>query len=238
MKPINGVVTGIVTHVGAGKVKLKFPWLHEDENEERQSNWARIATAMAGSDRGTFLMPEVEDEVLVAFEKGSFDHPYVIGFLWNGRDEPPDTDTQKRVIKTRSGHTITFDDNSGSEEILIESQGGQKVTLKDTPVGSITIQTKMGNEISLDESAGGSISLNALNQITLTAPVSITLESASVLLDTQVVSMGTALSVTPASFTILSPTIQLTGTTSVTGPTSITGPSGIPVLSGGALTIS
>ena len=92
MKPINGVVTGIVTAVGAGKVKLKFPWLHESDGGERESNWARIATAMAGNDRGTFLMPEVGDEVIVAFEKGSFDHPYVIGFLWNGKDKPPKKD--------------------------------------------------------------------------------------------------------------------------------------------------
>ncbi len=217
MKPINGVVTAIVTAVGAGKVKLKFPWLHETDGEERESNWARIATAMAGNDRGTFLMPEVGDEVLVAFEKGSFGNPYVIGFLWNGKDTPPETDTQKRVIKTKSGHTVTFNDNSAGEEIVIESQGGQKVELKDTPTGSITVETQMGNKIEFSD-VGGSITLTALKDITLNAPLSITLSTASISLSAPMVSMGTMLNVTPGTFTIVSPTIQLTGNTSIVGP--------------------
>jgi len=125
MRTINGVVTGIVTQVRAGEVKLKFPWLHESDSEERESNWARIATAMSGNGRGTFLMPEVNDEVLVAFEKGSFQHPYIIGFLWNGHDTPPETDTRKRVVKTKSGLKITFDDNSAE----IEIDGGRKITI-------------------------------------------------------------------------------------------------------------
>lgn len=237
MKPVNGVVTGIVTAVGAGKVKLKFPWLHESDGEERESNWARVAVAMAGNDRGTFLMPEVGDEVLVAFEKGSFDNPYVIGFLWNGQDPPPETDTQKRVIKTKSGHTVTFNDNPGSEEIVIESQGGQKVELKDTPTGSITVETQMGNKIEFSD-IGGSITLTALKDITLNAPLSITLSSASISLNAPMVSMGTMLNVTPAMFSIVSPAIQMTGITTITGKTTITGPSGTPTVPAGILSVT
>ena len=125
MKSMNGVVTGIVTKVRPGEVKLKFPWLHESDNEEKESDWARIASAMAGNGRGTFVMPEVNDEVLVAFERGSFNHPYVIGFLWNGKDKPPENDTQKRTIKTKSGLKISFDDNSAE----IEIDGGRKITI-------------------------------------------------------------------------------------------------------------
>lgn len=220
MKPINGVVTAVVTQVRPGEVKLKFPWLHESEDEEKESNWARIATAMAGNDRGTFLMPEVDDEVLVAFEKGSFEHPYVIGFLWNGQDKPPETDTQKRTIKTKSGHVVTFNDNTGSEGITIESQGGQKVELKDTPPGSISIETSTGNKIQFSD-MGGSITLTALNNITLNAPLAITLTSASISLNAPIMSLGSILSVTPASYTIVSPNIQLKGTTTITGPTKV-----------------
>ena len=96
---INGVVIGIVTNVGEGKVKIKFPWLHEKDEDEKESNWARIATAMAGNDKGTFFMPEVGDEVLVAFEQGDFNSPYVIGFLWNGKDKPPEIDIKKKSYK-------------------------------------------------------------------------------------------------------------------------------------------
>ena len=123
MKPMNGVVIGIVTSVKEGEVKVKYPWLHEDE--EKNSNWIRIATTMAGNDRGTFFMPELDDEVLVAFEQGSFNHPYIVGFLWNGKDKPPEKDTKKRMIKTKSGLKITFDDNSAE----IEIDAGRKITI-------------------------------------------------------------------------------------------------------------
>lgn len=171
MKPINGVVIGLVTAVRPGEVKLKFPWLHESDSEEKESDWARIATAMAGNGRGTFFMPEVDDEVLVAFDKGDPNSPYVIGFLWNGKDKPPVSNTQLRTIKTTSGHVIEFYDKPGQGKIKIKSQGGQKIEITDFPAGGITIETELGNKISLDESTGGSISLTAVNDISLTAPI-------------------------------------------------------------------
>lgn len=233
MKPINGVVIGIVTQVRPGEVKLKFPWLHESEDEEKESNWARIATAMAGNDRGTFLMPEVDDEVLVAFEKGSFEHPYVIGFPWNGKDKPPADDTQKRTIKTKSGHVVTFNDNPGSEGITIESQGGQKVELKDTPTGSISIETSIGNKIEFND-MGGSITLTALKDITLIAPLSISLKSASIALIAPNTSIGGMATTTPGTYTITAPNIQLNGTN-----TTIMSPSPpVTILSGNKLIIS
>lgn len=123
MKSMNGVVIGIVTAVKEGEVKVKYPWLQEDDEE--QSDWIRIATAMAGKDKGTFFMPELDDEVLVVFEQGSFNHPYIVGFLWNGKDKPPEKDTKKRMIKTKSGLKITFDDNSAE----IEIDAGRKISI-------------------------------------------------------------------------------------------------------------
>lgn len=215
MSVINGVVIGIVTNVRKGEAKVKFPWLHQRDEEERESNWARIATAMAGNDKGTFLMPEVGDEVLVAFEQGDFNHPYIIGFLWNGKDKPPENDTKKRVIKTKSGHRIELNDNSGQEKIVIESQGGQRIEINDIPAGSITIKTKLGNEIKLDESAGGSISLTAIKDITLSAP--------TIALNAPNITLGSMVTLTPGSFTINAPTVQIIGVTTITGATTITG---------------
>ncbi len=83
---INGVVIGIVTNnndpQGMGRVRVRFPWRGDDD----ESYWARVATMMAGKDRGTFFLPEVDDEVLVAFDHGDINHPYVIGALWNVGD--------------------------------------------------------------------------------------------------------------------------------------------------------
>src|SRR5689334_12460780 len=86
---VYGVVVAIVTNrkdpEEMGRVKLRYPWL----GENAEGYWARIATPMAGNERGIYFLPEVEDEVLVAFEHGDLRFPYVIGSLWNGRDKPP-----------------------------------------------------------------------------------------------------------------------------------------------------
>jgi uncharacterized protein involved in type VI secretion and phage assembly len=125
-----GVVTGLVTDVsdpeGMGRIRVELTCLEAGN----QSAWARLANPLAGADRGGWFLPEVGDEALVAFEMGDINQPYVLGFLWNGDSTPPETDTLKRVLKTVSGHKITFDDNSGSETILIEdSSGVNKITL-------------------------------------------------------------------------------------------------------------
>ena len=156
---IRGVVTGIVTNnkdtEGMGRVKVKFPW-GEDSDE---SYWARIATLMAGKDIGTFFLPEVGDEVLVAFEHGDINHPYVIGALWNGVDTPPETNEDGknniRKIKSRSGHEIIFDDEEKKEKIEINTKAGHAIVLDDSAgAEKIEINTKAGHTIVLDDSAG------------------------------------------------------------------------------------
>ncbi len=118
---INGVVIGIVTNnedpEGMGRVKVRFPWL----SDEDESNWARVTTFMAGNERGVYFLPEVDDEVLVIFEHGDMRFPYVIGSLWNGEDAPPsdnrDGENNIRIIKSRSGHEIRLVDKEGEEKI-------------------------------------------------------------------------------------------------------------------------
>ena len=86
---IYGFVIGIVTNNqdpdGLCRVKVKFPWL----SDEVESWWARCAQPMAGADRGTMLIPEIDDEVLIGFEHGDVRFPYVVGALHNGVDKPP-----------------------------------------------------------------------------------------------------------------------------------------------------
>lgn len=201
MKPVNGVVIGKVTAVRPGEVKLEFPWLHENDSEKKESDWARIATAMAGNGRGTFFMPEVDDEVLVAFDQGDFSYPYVIGFLWNGKDKPPGSNNQVRAIKTKSGHTIEFDDSPGQGKIKIKSQGRQNIEITDSPA-AITIQTKMQNEIRIDDTSGTitlkatNINLNALSNLSISAPAimiagALTLTGTSVITGDTTISGGT-----------------------------------------------
>lgn len=153
---IYGVVVGIVTDnqdpEGLGRVKVKFPWLSEDE----ESYWARIAMLMAGHDRGSFYLPEVDDEVLLAFEHGDVRFPYILGMLWNGLDTPPydngDGNNDIRAIKSRSGHEIIFNDNDQSGNVEIHTNAGHKILLDDSSGGEkITVVDKAGsNSIEID----------------------------------------------------------------------------------------
>src|SRR5258708_17092871 len=144
---ISGVVVGTVKKVndpnGEGRVLVQFPWM--GGNNERC--WETVATLMSGGCCGSWFMPEEEDEVLVAFDHDDVNHPYILGFLWNGKDKPPETSSHKRMIKTVKGHTILWDDTDGSEKIEIVTGGGHRITLDDTSAGeSITLKTVGGNQ--------------------------------------------------------------------------------------------
>lgn len=141
----HGVVTGIVTNNEdpdkLGRVKVKFPWLSEEE----ESTWARVASLSGGKEKGMVFLPEVEDEVLIAFQNGNINMPFVIGSLWNGVDTPPETNSDgennTKMIKTRSGHMIKFSDKAGEEKIeIIDSSESNKVVI-DAKENKITIES-------------------------------------------------------------------------------------------------
>ncbi len=159
---IVGVVVGVVTNNqdpdGMGRVKVKFPWL----SEEDESNWARVASPMAGKERGLYLLPEVEDEVLVAFEHGDVRFPYVVGSLWGGKDAPPaqndDGKNNVRVLKSRSGHVVRLTDDDGKEMIEIVDKSGKNSVVIDTAKNTITVTSD--KDIVL-KAAQGAIKLDA-----------------------------------------------------------------------------
>jgi uncharacterized protein involved in type VI secretion and phage assembly len=157
-----GVTVGIVTNVQdperLGRVKLRFPWL-SDQNE---SNWARVAVAMAGFKYGVYFIPDVGDEVLCAFEQGVIDYPYVVGALWNGKDKPPVTDSDGknniRTIRSRSGHVLTFDDSAESPKVVLADNSGVSRITIDTKTNAVSIESK--GDIVL--SAGGKIRMTGV----------------------------------------------------------------------------
>jgi len=172
----NGVRVGLVTqnkdNEGLGRVKVKFPTF-DDQDE---SAWARIASPMAGGNRGFFVLPEVNDEVLVAFEQGDIHRPYILGMLWNGKDKPPlsgavggDGQVNQRVWRSRSGHEIILDDSSGGEKITINAVGKGDFAVETS--GDITIKSK-GN-VKIEATAGVSIDSKGDVSITSTANVNI-----------------------------------------------------------------
>jgi uncharacterized protein involved in type VI secretion and phage assembly len=164
------------------RVKVKFPWLDSDF----ESDWARIVAPDAGPDRGFFWLPEIDDEVLVAFEHGDINKPYILGRLWNGKDKPPKSSSEvissgfvnERIIKSRSGHTILFDDTSGSEMIKIftKSEGDGHTITMDDPNKLLTIQSASGVKISIDGSSG-TMDIETNGDVSITSKANITLDS-------------------------------------------------------------
>jgi uncharacterized protein involved in type VI secretion and phage assembly len=168
MSKIPGVVTGIVKSVEdpdqQGRVQVSFPFL----GGQNDSTWAPVATLMAGGGRGSWFMPEVGDEVLVAFNQEDVSHPYIIGFLWNGQDKPPVSDTditaKVRRLRTVSGHRIDFDDSNGAEKITIHTQGGHEIVMDDTTgSGNISITTSGKQKIQMQDTPA-SINIETVGQ--------------------------------------------------------------------------
>lgn len=171
-----GVAMALVTDnhddEGQGRVKVRFPWLAEED----ESYWARVVTPMAGKDRGLYLLPEIGDEVLVAFEQGSVDHPYVLGSLWNGIDKPPEANADgknnHRVLKSRSGHTLLMDDTDGKENIQIVDKSGKNSIVISAADNSITIRASGNIKVEAQGKltlAGAGVEINSTAAITLKA---------------------------------------------------------------------
>jgi uncharacterized protein involved in type VI secretion and phage assembly len=155
MSLIQGVVVGLVTAVDEqipGRVKVHFSAFEESH----ETDWIRIATTMAGGNRGTFFMPEVNDEVLVAFERGDVRFPFVVGFLWNGQDQPPADHVRLRRIQSVNGHTISFidatEDHGSKGALVIEDAHGNRITMSNSKM-TITCQGVL-------EISGLSVSIN------------------------------------------------------------------------------
>jgi uncharacterized protein involved in type VI secretion and phage assembly len=166
MKGHDGVLIGIVESLDEdyGRVYISYPHL-----AYTPSSPARIAAPMAGKSRGIFFRPEKGDEVLVACEHGDLRRPYVLGALWSKADPPPDTDgsrtdNNQRVIVSRSGHKVIFDDTRGGEKITIVDQAGKRSIVLDG--SSIQIKAEVG-DVSVE--AKGNLALKAGGNLTVEA---------------------------------------------------------------------
>lgn len=154
---------------GQGRIQIKLPW-SPDNSESEYLAWARLATMMAGNNRGTWFIPDVDDEVLVTFNAGDTRHPYVIGTLWNGQDAPPETmdgsgNNYIKTIQSRNGVRVSLNDQDGQESLTLETPGGQSFELKDGP-GVVEIRDSNGNSVQMN---GVGITVNASAVVKLNA---------------------------------------------------------------------
>jgi uncharacterized protein involved in type VI secretion and phage assembly len=163
------LVSDLKDPTGTGCVKITLPW-SPDTGSDHYEVWARVATLMGGNNRGSWFIPDVNDEVLVAFEAGDPRRPYVLGGLWNGSDSPPESmdgggQNNLKVMCSRNGVKITLDDTNGQENCIVETPAGQKITLHDGP-GSVEVVDSNGNSVKLQASG---ITVNASAKVTISA---------------------------------------------------------------------
>ena len=143
--------------------------------------WARLVTTLAGSDRGLCLIPEIGDEVLVAFTQGELSSAYVLGGIWGKQKQPPEglggEKNDLKLFKTRSGHTLTFDDKDGEEKIELKDKNGNTFEIA-TSEDTITLTAKSKIVIKTDgdiELSGKKFTLKA-SEIELKADSSLALD--------------------------------------------------------------
>ncbi len=185
----NGIVIGLVSDLndpeGLGRVRVTFPHLNDQVSE-----WARLSSPMAGSGRGAFFRPEVQDEVLVAFEAGDTRRPHILGALWNQSDPIPDgtgsaAENNVRMIRSRSGHVIKLDDTKGAETIEIVDKDAARRIVIDSANKKITVACDSG-DVEVDAGSGSvtvnaqTISLKASGTVSIEAGGTLTIKGATV----------------------------------------------------------
>ncbi len=158
-------VTNLEDPDNLGRIKVKFLLRDVEENE---SCWARVIVPFAGSTKGVYMLPEVDDEVVVAFLGGQLDKPVILGGVWSKTSKPP-VDNEKgknntKMIKTKSGHTVTFTDEEGKEKIEVKSAKGASITLDDK-AESLSFRDKSGNNTITIDGKNGKLSFEAEKKI-------------------------------------------------------------------------
>ena len=135
-----------VLEVKPGKVLVELHSMddgnREDGNDKAEAIWARVAVPFAGNKRGAFLMPDVNDEVVVTFANGDPRSAIVIGTLWNGQQEIPESindEVDRWSLVGKKGTRIAIVEES-DPEISLTTPGGAKITLSDEAGGKIVMQ--------------------------------------------------------------------------------------------------
>ncbi len=247
-----GIVTGIVVDINdpkqLGRVRVNFPDLADIETEgvaieagqkRATSNWARIATLMAGKERGSYFIPEVNDEVIVAFEHGDLSRPLIMGALWNSEDKPPvqmdgEGKNDIRAFYSRRGHKIVLNDSSDQPSIRIGDKEDKNTIFIDLAKGAM--QIKVEGDLTIE--AGGQITIQAGKTLTIEAQNDLTLATKANLK----AKANSALNLEANSAASLkaqsSIAIEASGQTSVKGATVSVNGSGMAELKGGLVKIN
>ena len=162
-------MTDIVDPDRLGRIQVRFPWLGSDGDCVRA--WATLLSPYADDDQGFVALPEVGTQVVVGFEAGDLRRPYIVGSAWNGQEMMPVTPTRpnnKRLIKSRAGSLLEFDDTDGAAKVTLSMQSGHTVVL-DEGAQQVEIQHANGSMITFDIAGRIAIQANATVDVTAAA---------------------------------------------------------------------
>ena len=212
-----GLIESNVDPGGQDRVLVQFPTISENLR-----CWARVARPDAGKKSGTFFIPDIGDEVVVAFLHGGLNSAIVLGSLWSRTRPPPVSVVNplnfNRVIQTKAGHRVEFDDTPGFEKLIVKHATVGQLSMEATPAGSkVSLEDSLGNRVNIDGSktppGSSAITIESTGSITLTASKEITLKGSSINLQSE--SEGITLSAAGQPITLKSNDIDLTVTNAV-----------------------
>jgi uncharacterized protein involved in type VI secretion and phage assembly len=190
------IVTNIVDPDSLGRIEVKFPWLGAAGESDVRA-WATLLTPYADSEQGFEFLPAVKTEVAVVFEAGNLRRPYIVGSAWNGKEklpQAPEAANNKRLIRTRSGSLLEFDDTKDAAKITLSTKSGHKVVLDDGQK-EVTVSHANGCVITCDNS--GEVTITAIAGVTVNASAGVTVNAPSSTFSGNVICQGlTATSVT------------------------------------------
>jgi phage baseplate assembly protein V len=192
-KRFYGVVEGLVTDVNdkdgkEGRVKVQFPWF----DDQMETEWCRVRQFYAGNGYGAFFVPEVGDEVLVAFIHGDMRKPIILGGLYNGNDKPPSfrSDSQdQKMIRTKGNHELLFDDTSGKKKVQVKTAKGHVVLLDDDGQ-TVSVTSSGKHKVELDDGSG-TVTVTSSSGGTMTLQNgTITIQGTTVNIEASVINLG------------------------------------------------
>ena len=163
------IVTDIVDPDAIGRIQVKLPWLGREGAEVRA--WATLVTPYADDGQGFQFLPAVDTQVVVAFEAGDARRPYIVGSCWNGREklpEDPQRPNDLRLIRSRAGSLLEFDDTQGAAKVTVSMESGHKLVLDDA-AQQVTLSHSNGCTLTMD--AAGNVKITANVNVDVTASV-------------------------------------------------------------------
>ena len=161
------VVTNIVDDKPLGRIQVKFPWLGQAGAAVRA--WATLLTPYADEKQGLWVLPAVETQVVVAFEAGDVNRPYIVGACWNGKEKMPDTAAKpnnRRAFRSRAESLLEFDDTQNASKVTLSMKSGHRLVLDDA-AKTVTLHHANGCEIVMNQA--GTITIRANDSVDIVA---------------------------------------------------------------------